>query len=106
MPSGRAQIFPALLRFVQDERWGRSPARRRRATRAKLVCFGFAETGCAPAPLPLKSGTEKNRPCVYRVLSAVIEVLNKKLIVANAECNGQGFYFIGIEMALTNLDFG
>ena len=38
--------------------------------------------------------------------SAVIEVLNKKLFVANAECDGQGFYFIGIEMALTDLDFG
>lgn len=36
----------------------------------------------------------------------MIEVLNKKLFVANVECNGQGFYFIGIEMALTNLDFG
>ena len=105
MPSGRAQIFPALLRFVQGERWGRSPARRRRATRAKLVCFGGAETGCAPAPLPLKSGTEKQTDPVFTG-SAVIEVLNKKLFVANAECDGQGFYFIGIEMALTNLDFG
>ena len=104
MPSGRAQIFPALLRFVQGERWGRSPARRRRATRAKLVCFGFAETGCAPAPLPLKSGTEKRDPVFTG--SAVIEVLNKKLFVANAECDSQGFYFIGIEMALTDLDFG
>ena len=26
---------------------GRSPVRRRRTTRAKLVCFGGAETGCA-----------------------------------------------------------
>lgn len=105
MPSGRAQIFPALLRFVQDERWGRSPARRRRATRAKLVCFGFAETGCAPAPIPLKSGTEKTDP-VITGSCLQCEVLNKKLFVANAECNGQGFYFIGIEMTLTDLDFG
>lgn len=81
MPSGRARVFPALLRFVQGERWGRSPA-------------------------PAEKRNRKNRPCVYRVLSAVIEVLNKKLFVANAECNGQGFYFIGIEMALTDLDFG
>ena len=68
------------------------------------MCFGFAETGCASAPLPLKSGTEKTDPAFTG--SAVIEVLNKKLFVANAECDGQGFYFIGIEMALTNLDFG
>lgn len=59
-----------------------------------------------PCPDPAEKRNRKNGPCVYRVLSAVIEVLNKKLFVANAECNGQGFYFIGIEMALTDLDFG
>lgn len=93
MPSGRARVFPALLRFVQGERWGRSP-------------FRLCRNGLRPCPAPAEKRNRKNRPCVYRVLSAVIEVLNKKLFVANAECNGQGFYFIGIEMALTNLDFG
>lgn len=68
------------------------------------MCFGFAETGCAPALLPPKSETEKTDPAFTG--SAVVGVLNKKLFVANAECDGQGFYFIGIEMALTNLDFG
>ena len=68
--------------------------------------FRLCRNGLRPCPAPAEKRNRKNRPCVYRVLSAVIEVLNKKLFVANAECNGQGFYFIGIEMALTNLDFG
>ena len=51
--AGRAEA-PTRLRALQESetgaegRMGRSPARRRRATRALLVCFGFAETGCAP----------------------------------------------------------
>ena len=68
--------------------------------------FRLCRNGLRPCPAPAEKRNRKNRPCVYRVLSAVIEVLNKKLFVANAECNGQGFYFIGIEVALTNLDFG
>ena len=65
--------------------------------------FRLCRNGLRPCPLPLKSGTEKRDPVFTG--SAVIEVLNKKLFVANAECDGQGFYFIGIEMALTDLDF-
>ena len=40
---------------------GRSPARRRRATRASLVCFGEAETGCARIPRFLRACGEGMR---------------------------------------------
>lgn len=76
------------------------------ADAGKACVFRLCRNGLRPCPAPAEKRNRKNRPCVYRVLSAVIEVLNKKLFVANAECNGQGFYFIGIEMALTDLDFG
>lgn len=58
---------------------GRSPARRRRATRALPVCFGGAETGCALVPRSASDPPSRK---------------NKKLAVLPTWGKDGGLYFL------------